>query len=185
MKAKWVALVVVVFGVAAGLGARQWGRASLPGSVAQHQVLAARLCLMCGADPDQGQILGAPLIYHAAEQGHADMARLLLRRGCRVDAEREGHWTPLHAAASRGHTEVVRLLLDSGAKVDARTLSQRTPLHLAARNGHAETATLLLEAGAPINAPDVGGLTPVMVAANHGQPALVKLLRARGGHRSP
>ena len=46
---------------------------------------------------------------------HADVVRLLLAHGARVDAKDEAGDTPLHMAAYEGHVEAVRALLDGGS----------------------------------------------------------------------
>jgi hypothetical protein len=69
----------------------------------------------------------------AAQQGHAEVVRLLLAAG--VDPNRynpEGnhpHTTPLHQAVLGGHEAVVRLLVERGARLDIRdTIWKGTPL---------------------------------------------------------
>lgn len=69
----------------------------------------------------------------AAQQGHADVVRLLLDAG--EDPDRfapvggHSHATPLHQAALAGHEDVVRLLVERGAALDIRDiLHGATPL---------------------------------------------------------
>jgi ankyrin repeat protein len=60
-----------------------------------------------------------PLIHLAAEGGHLDCVKLLLKRGVDVNLrDRLDRATPLHWAASRGHLDVVKHLAESGADLD-------------------------------------------------------------------
>ena len=47
----------------------------------------------------------------AAEQGHTEMAKILLKAGAEVNAKNKWGSTPLHRAAIKGRTEVVKILL--------------------------------------------------------------------------
>ncbi|MBX9602470.1 MAG: ankyrin repeat domain-containing protein [Bryobacteraceae bacterium] len=84
----------------------------------------------------------------SAQQGHAEVVRLLLDAG--EDPDRfnpEGthaHATALHQAALAGHLDVVRLLVERGARIDIRDkLWQGTPLNWALHNQQAEVAAYL------------------------------------------
>ncbi len=61
-------------------------------------------------------------LHLAALKGHANIVKLLIERGARVD--RRGHLgeTPLMYAASQGHLKIVRMLLESGAGKDPREI---------------------------------------------------------------
>jgi ankyrin repeat protein len=82
----------------------------------------------------------------AAQEGHADIVRLLLDAG--EDPNRynlkgnHAHSTPLHQAVIGGHEAVVRLLVERGARLDIRdTIWQSTPLGWAIYGGgKAQTA---------------------------------------------
>gem|GEM_PF-854388 len=146
---------------------------------------------------------GTPLIL-ASQSGHADIVKILLDAGAKVNAKTVNDWTPLMLAAEYGHTEVVRMLLDAGAKVNAQAknkwiylsknpeiiryvgmaelsvLNKGTPLMLASREGHAKIVKMLLGAGAKVNAMTSSGRTSLMLAAENGHVELVKLLLDSG-----
>jgi ankyrin repeat protein len=68
---------------------------------------------------------GTPL-YHAAQNGHADVVSALLKAGADVNAGLAfgpfgvlASGTPLYHAAEKGHADVVSELLIAGAKVKA------------------------------------------------------------------
>jgi ankyrin repeat protein len=78
----------------------------------------------------------------AAQQGHAEIVRLLLDAGedpNRFNPEsNHPHCTPLHQAVLGGHEPVVRLLVARGARLDIRdTIWHSTPLGWAVHGGKA------------------------------------------------
>ncbi|KAJ4380944.1 hypothetical protein N0V85_008692 [Neurospora sp. IMI 360204] len=138
----------------------------------------------------------APL-YIAAQNGHAQACRALLRWGAdanavvkllldtgKVDADpkdRAGQ-TALHMAAENGHEAVVKLLLDAG-KVDANAQNWLvwTTLHIAAAKGYEAVVKLLLDTGKVDADPkDQDGWTALYIAAKNGHETVVKLLLDTG-----
>jgi ankyrin repeat protein len=90
----------------------------------------------------------------AAQQGHADVVRLLLDAG--EDPNRynpdgyHAHSTPLHQAVWSDHTDVVRLLVERGARLDIQdTVYHGTPLGWATYGGRTAIADYLRDRGAP------------------------------------
>jgi ankyrin repeat protein len=76
---------------------------------------------------------------------HYDIAKLLLRKGARVDAIANNGWTPLHVASSMGCTDMVQHLLEEfHADCMARDSRGWTPLFVAVHRGHIEVIKLLL-----------------------------------------
>ncbi|KAI9015599.1 ankyrin repeat-containing domain protein, partial [Hyaloraphidium curvatum] len=116
---------------------------------------------------------GATPLYLAAQEGHIEVVRRLLRHGARVDAVDTDGWVPLHAAAQNGHLTCVELLLDAhkarNVPVDVySTQNSLTPLHLAAREGNADIVRALLRAGPDPRARTKAGATSLHLAAGHG-----------------
>ncbi len=70
-------------------------------------------------------------LHVAAENGHKEVAALLLHAGAYLDARDVRNATPLHYAAYRGQADLAGLLLDSGADVNARDRFSQTPLKYA------------------------------------------------------
>jgi ankyrin repeat protein len=75
----------------------------------------------------------ARALHLAIEFGHAEMAKLLLASGAKIDAVDSQRWQPLHYAAFHCQPEVVELLLEKGASPHATTQDGNTPLGLGFR----------------------------------------------------
>ncbi len=130
----------------------------------------------------------------ALEQGHDDVARMLIDAGAKVS---------LCQAVKCGHIPVVRRMIQEGADLDASDDdSSRFPLILAIENDRPEIVEMLLAAGADVNAQTpvhhgreyvYGGDTPLNEAVSCGSAKLVKLLlnygadpdMQGGGNESP
>ena len=67
----------------------------------------------------------------ASENGHAQVAKLLLDKGANVNVRDIGGETALICASRHGHVEIVRMLLDKGADVNVKALFGYTPLSVA------------------------------------------------------
>ncbi|HVX84176.1 MAG TPA: ankyrin repeat domain-containing protein [Phycisphaerae bacterium] len=125
-------------------------------------------------------------LFVAAMYGQCEVAKLLLRRGARVDAADDNGGTPLMAAAEEGSADMVRLLLAHGANArtrdhDLSPFGGETALHCAAKNGHEEAAALLLAAGADVQVKDNNGETALGRAVAGDHAGVVELLRQHGG----
>ena len=82
----------------------------------------------------------------AAREGALEAARLLLRRGARLDARDSIGRTPLHIAARpwwQENAALVTLLLEAGAQPSIRDNQGYTPEQCAAAAGYARSAALL------------------------------------------
>ena len=86
-------------------------------------------------------------LHYAAEQGHKDIAKLLLANKADVNAKAEDGRSPLHWAAWNGHKELVELLLAHGVQANARGEDDKTPLHWASKQGHPDIVELLRQHG--------------------------------------
>ncbi len=89
----------------------------------------------------------------AAQQGHADIVRMLLDAGEDPNrynpAGNHGHSTPLHQAVVAGHEEVVHLLVSRGARLDMKDrIYESTPLGWAVYGGRDGIAEYLRTEGA-------------------------------------
>ena len=53
---------------------------------------------------------GRTPIYHAAWNGHTDIAKILVRLTDNPNVPDKDGYTPIHWAARNGHTEIVKIL---------------------------------------------------------------------------
>ncbi|KAI0506750.1 ankyrin repeat-containing domain protein [Xylaria bambusicola] len=129
---------------------------------------------------------GQSPLFYAAEKGHLDIVRQLLRRGARVDARDHSGLTPLIRAIFAGHSDVVALLFSTSAQSNPNCLERnkydhgRTPLIRAVIDNAGAAAKLLLDLGAQVNAIDEYKMTALMYASSAGWNSLVTLLLEHG-----
>ena len=119
---------------------------------------------------------GETALHKAVDNGHKEVAEVLLRANAAVDAQDSVGWTPLHKAALNGHKEVADVLLRAHAAVDAQDSAGCTPLHRAAGGGCIEVADVLLRAHAAVDAQDSAGWTPLHKAALNGHKEVADVL---------
>ena len=119
--------------------------AALRGDLAAVQELIAK-----GADVDAksdgaGRITA---LIGASQEGHSEIARLLLTNGADINVKDRNGETALMLASYYGHKKVVQVLLAKGAYVNANNERGETALMLASQKGHNEIKELLIKAGA-------------------------------------
>lgn len=130
----------------------------------------------------------------AAEGGHAEVVKALVRAGASTTDENKSGFTAVHLAAQNGHGQVLEVMRSSGS---LRTSSKKlglTPLHVAAYYGQADTVReLLVTVPATVKSdtptgislvPELGtesGLTPLHLASYSGNENVVRLLLNSAG----
>ena len=130
---------------------------------------------------------GATLLGIAARARQAEVVRVLLEGGAKLEALDRNGRSPLMAAVQtrRSSTDVVNALIAKGADVNTRGTMGATPLSWAAgpfRNP--EIVAALVAANADVNQTNNSGMTPLMWAAQYGGPATVKVLLDAGANVS-
>lgn len=124
---------------------------------------------------------GRTALSWAAKEGHEDVARLLLRRGAKIDDKAlYPDRKPLHEAVMYNKSNMVKLLLQSGAQLDSRDCKGRQPLHCGSDCGHTEIVQILLDMGSNVNAMDAFGASSLQWAASAGHFDVIKLLVDHG-----
>jgi len=110
-----------------------------------HEVV--KLLLANGADPTIANEEGWTVLHAAAEAGHIDCLRELLRQpNIPLNATMtERNRTALFCAAWKQHRDCVEALLAAGADPSIENSFGRTPLHSAANVGSIECVQLLLK----------------------------------------
>jgi len=110
-----------------------------------------------GADPNETDLDGSPVIAIAVGLGADSVVELLLSAGARVDAVDGDGETALHRAALVSNVKAIDLLVRAGANVNARSSTGKTPLILASTMGHTDACRALHEAGADARIVDESG----------------------------
>ncbi|CRG83829.1 Receptor-interacting serine/threonine-protein kinase 4 [Talaromyces islandicus] len=119
-----------------------------------------------------------PLIL-AAENGQADMVKLLIDMGVDKEAKDSDDRTALYAAAENGHENVVKVLVELGANKEGS--GDYTPLGVAVAEGHWAVAKLLLDNG--VNPEGMSGeycKSALLSASSSGNADMVKQLLDKG-----
>lgn len=141
-------------------------------------------------DPEleAGAILGAPdgtdrtPLILAAENGQAEVVKLLIDMGVDKEAMDSDDNTALYVAAKNGHENVVKLLLELGANKEGAG-DYYTPLGAAAEEGHWAVAKLLLDNGFnPEGASDEYCRSTLLSASSWGNADMVKQLLDKGAN---
>ncbi|XP_069855610.1 85/88 kDa calcium-independent phospholipase A2 isoform X4 [Dipodomys merriami] len=115
---------------------------------------------------------------------NAEMARMLLKRGCEVESTSASGNTALHVAVMRNRFDCVMVLLTYGANAGARGENGNTPLHLAMSNDNLDLVKALIVFGAEVDVPNDFGETPALIASKISKmvtrKALLALLKTVG-----
>jgi hypothetical protein len=136
-----------------------------------------------GADVNAVQLNGVTALIYACEEGHLEIALLLIEKGANVNAAgTDDGTTALMNASWKGHLEVVRELCKRGANVNAaRTDDGFTALMGACEEDHLEVVRELCERGANVNAGrTTDGYTALMAASQEGHLSVVRELCEKG-----
>lgn len=123
---------------------------------------------------DYGENSETPLMK-AAREGTVEIAKLLLARGAKVNAQDGEKSTALEAAISRDQSAMVELLLAAKADPNSVNKYMQSALSNAAAAGNLELTEMLLKAKAKPELPGLS-LQPMMYAAFAGNGELIRLL---------
>ncbi len=89
-------------------------------------------------------------IHIAALNGHYEIVKYLVDKGCDYQIRSANGSTPLHLATKCNDLEIVRFLVENKVDINSRTNSGRNPVVIAAESGSKEVADYLLSKGAEI-----------------------------------
>lgn len=145
-----------------------------------HKFVVSAL-IDAGADVNNPGRNNIPPLSYASEDGHFEVAKLLLQHGARVnETDTKYGWSPLLDAAVAGHVDVVKLLMEHGADSSIANIDGWTPINGAARLGHANVVKLLLDYDSNTTTTQKSGMKPLYSAVVGGSLAAVQLLLDAG-----
>ncbi|XP_017854719.1 serine/threonine-protein phosphatase 6 regulatory ankyrin repeat subunit A [Drosophila busckii] len=142
----------------------------------------------------RNKLTDATPLQLAAEGGHADVVKALVRAGASCTDENKAGFTAVHLAAQNGHGQVLDVLKSTNSlRINSKKLGL-TPLHVAAYYGQADTVRELLtsvpatvKSETPTGQTLFGelgtesGMTPLHLAAFSGNENVVRLLLNSAG----
>ncbi|KAG8184302.1 hypothetical protein JTE90_008987 [Oedothorax gibbosus] len=136
-----------------------------------------RYLISTGANVNATTATGDTALTYACENGHTDVADLLLQAYAKLEHESEGGRTPLMKAARAGHLCTVQFLISKGSNVNKQTTNNdHTPLSLACAGGHITVVELLLAHGADPTHKLKDNSTMLIEASRGGHTPVVQLL---------
>jgi ankyrin repeat protein len=143
-----------------------------------------KFLLRSGADPRLPAYEDETALHIAAEHGHTERCRLLIKASKHTLEMRDSEGrNPLCVAVIAGHSDVVQLFEDCGADIRTRDNAGNTLLHYASECPETRLAVLLhllLSSGLRPNVANDDGVTPLAMAARAGNKAAVQLLLKYG-----
>ena len=125
---------------------------------------------------------GNTALYRACNNGHKEIAELLIKAGADVNAKGYDGYTALYRAYTNGNTKIAELLIKAGADVNAKDKSGNTVLYNTCTSikNNTELAELLIKAGADVNPKGTDGCTALYRACTNGNTKIAELLIKAG-----
>lgn len=136
--------------------------------------------LQRGADVNTKDSAGWTPLMIACDNGHSDLAALLIHHDADIHAKDNKGKTAIMYACECGHKRVAELLIKHKAKTHEKDKSERNSLIHACEHGHTQIVKLLIRNKADINTRSGGGWTPITFAERKGQTHIVNLLKKHG-----
>lgn len=146
------------------------GRTTILHAVDSHNDKAVRMLLEAGADPNprvpEGLFRSSPL-KAASFGGLAEMVKLLLQFGAKIDVYNPEGQTALHAAVITHNVECASILLETGATLEDVVRNGRTPLTLAIIHNSHEVLKLFVDRCSEDVTTHINGPQVLAVIAEH------------------
>ncbi len=157
------------------------GQTALLQSSYRGDYRTVELLLNNGAQADIGNNQGFQPIHMAAQQGHLNILKTLIKKGQSnmLSATKTGV-NALFLAAKNGHLTIIDYLISKGFDVNVRTTDGCTPLYAASFYGHVKSIEKLLNSGADVKLSNDDQAGPLHVAAQEGHREAVEVLVRKG-----
>ena len=125
------------------------------------------LLFKAGADANEIDAQGRPVLHEVCAQGNNKLAELLLECGADIDRLNSRGQSVLHWACFYGRSKTVLMLIGRGVRVN-NCLTKTTALHVACNNNMIEIVEALVEAGSDIHTYNEQGELPLHIACAKG-----------------
>lgn len=108
----------------------------------QAEIPPAKVLELVGAQLEKSVNLptwrcnGLSLLHLAVDVGRGKLVKMLMERGCDVNALDSSHWTPLTHACREGRLDIIKALVKQGAHLFFVEPDDHTSLEVAAQYGH-------------------------------------------------
>eukprot|EP00281_Chroomonas_sp_CCMP1168_P025166 CAMPEP_0206232784 /NCGR_PEP_ID=MMETSP0047_2-20121206/11608_1 /ASSEMBLY_ACC=CAM_ASM_000192 /TAXON_ID=195065 /ORGANISM="Chroomonas mesostigmatica_cf, Strain CCMP1168" /LENGTH=547 /DNA_ID=CAMNT_0053656559 /DNA_START=49 /DNA_END=1692 /DNA_ORIENTATION=+ len=122
---------------------------------------------------------GYDALFYASDEGHAQVAKMLIEGRADVHNFNDTGYTALMFASIKGRTDVVKVLIDGKADVNAMNKDGSTALLLGLQHAKPDVAKMLIAAKADIQTQFKWGTTSLMLASAIGDVELVQMVLQR------
>jgi ankyrin repeat protein len=136
--------------------------------------------LLKGADVNSKTYEGITPLMYAAQNGHLEVAEILIHNGADVNARPADGVTALIAATRFNHEDVIDTLIHYGALMNVKTNDSATALLYASAYGYFIPVDMLVFYGANVNLSAIDGSSPLIIASLFGNKEIVELLLNKG-----
>ncbi|XP_041474889.1 ankyrin repeat, PH and SEC7 domain containing protein secG-like [Lytechinus variegatus] len=134
----------------------------------------------CSKVIDLPDRFGVRSIHYAIQSNRADIAELLIGKGCELEAGESRGLTALIYAVACGKKEMLNIMIPRCKNIDITDKKGWTALHHAAKRGDDDVCILLLDHQAKSDVKDsTEQQTPLIIAVNSKQLGVVKILIER------
>lgn len=111
-------------------------------------IVAVKLFIDVGMDPNTRSISGDPSLFLASINGNKELLELLLSEGVDVNVKNAKGQTSLHGAVISSNMDSLELLVAKGADINTFDNEGLSPIHYAKKMGQREIVEFLRECGA-------------------------------------
>lgn len=149
---------------------------------AENNLVKVQAAINSKADFDACDEEHNTALHLAAQRGHIEIVKVLLKHGTNCHRKNLTGATALHLAVEHGHEETVKILLANGSKINALDNNLNTPLIIAIQNSKIELSKLLIAKGAKLDEKNKDGNTALHLASAKNDIGLVGCLLAKGAN---
>ena len=176
--------ILVLFGLLAS-GCSMFRADTLENAVKSEDIKKVQNHIDAGANVNKTNAEGKTPLHVAAENGHKEVAGILIAKHANVNAKDNQGRTPLHLATQEGYPAMADYLTDKKADLNSQDKTGGSPLHYAVLNAEYDIAFILTLKGAMVDIRDQKKWTPLYLSSLNNLPKYVELLIEKGAQVNP